>query len=263
MMTEVTPQGEDTDAEESVAPAQYRKATPRRLGSVPTHPQSKLSAAQGRYKSYFDRKVGFRLVFSAGDFGYLDRLPRALIETDLKDPERLDGSTAQTLHSLLQRSEGPYCSRAATERVGSTVQDGPSTSVSIDCVTKVPTRRRAAQSSAASGGEDKLEAAIIKAATGGALPYRTRMEPIWAERVRISTSSKNSSGKAARRQAYNIVLGGSAKTFRRTHTSAPSCYRSSLLTGTGERFRKATGFRPTAMAVGIQTTLSATVVEAS
>lgn len=83
-----------------------------------------------------------------------------LSNTERLDPGRVDGNTTDASRKLLPKSEKPYCVRLATDTGVHIVQDGVTTSVSIDCVTKVPTATRVAQSSATAGGDSKLKATI-------------------------------------------------------------------------------------------------------
>lgn len=71
-------------------PLQYKQATFCRLKHVPTHTESKLSAARRRYKSNFDRKVSFLPVFNVGVLVYVEKPPCALTEAERRETKRLE-----------------------------------------------------------------------------------------------------------------------------------------------------------------------------
>lgn len=82
IMTGVSSHGRGTNTEENTGPVQYKRATLRRLRSVPVHALLKLSAAQRRYKSDLDCKANFRPVINGEDFEYVSRPLRALTKAE-------------------------------------------------------------------------------------------------------------------------------------------------------------------------------------
>lgn len=161
----MAPQEKDTAAKENIGPAQYRRATLRRLCNVLAHARSKLSAAQSRYKTDFGRKVSFRSVTNAGDFVYFDRPPHESTKAEMQNPVHLNGNITNSSRKLLPKSEASYCVRMAIDTVVHSVWDAVTTSVSIDRIREVSSRRRAVRSFAATGGKDESEAVVIEAAT--------------------------------------------------------------------------------------------------
>ena len=95
----------------------------------------KLTAAQRRYETDFDKKVRFRPVIAVGDSVYVDRLPRPLTNTRRGDLPS-DGGAPSV--KLLPKMEGPFPVRSATETTVVVDQDGVSNRESFDRVAKMP-----------------------------------------------------------------------------------------------------------------------------
>lgn len=163
VVTGVTLQRRHAIAEENMGPVQCKRKTLHLLTNVPSHALSRLSAAGRRYKSDFDRKMSFSPVTNAEDFVYVDRPLQALTDAERPEAECLNENIREASPKLLQNSEELYCARSATETVVHIDRDGVTTSVSTDGVTKIPTGHRAAQPSAATGGEVALETIITEA----------------------------------------------------------------------------------------------------
>lgn len=200
------------------------------------HARSKLSSVQRRFRIDFNRIVSFRPVVNAEDFEYFDRPPRAVTEAERRDPRRLPKDTTEASRKLVPQSEGLYCVRSVTETVVHIVSDGETTSVSINHVTRVPTGPRALQSSPATGGKAKSEAAITEAAAGTGATVQNPTETGSVREEEETMSLKTSSAIAARERACSTVLGGTSTILEETKTSPPSCCRNTPLTGTGKWF---------------------------
>lgn len=87
-MTEGTFQRKDLDADENIGPIQYKQAPLCSLRNLLALVKSKVSAAQRRYKSSFDRSVSFCPVISPG-FVYVGRPSRPLTEAGKQKTGRL------------------------------------------------------------------------------------------------------------------------------------------------------------------------------
>ena len=122
----------------------------------------KLTAAQRRYKTEFDRKVRIRPVITVGDFVYFDRPPRPLTSTDRGDLP-CDGGAPSV--KLLPKTEGRFPVRFATGTTVVVDQDGVSNRVTNDRVTKMPQGPRdvnvAATTPPAAGREPETAAEYV------------------------------------------------------------------------------------------------------
>ena len=121
--------------EEPPTPVLYKRATLRKLRDTLQCTRMKLTAAQRRYKTDFDKKVRFRPVIAVWDFVYVDRPPQQLTSTEWGDLPSDGGGLSV---KLLPKTEGPFRVRSATETTVVADQNGVSNRVSIDRVTKMP-----------------------------------------------------------------------------------------------------------------------------
>lgn len=131
----------------------------------------------------------------------MDRPPRALAKAKTRDPEYSDGNTTDVLPKLLPKSEGPCCLRSATDTVVHTAQDGVTTSVCIDHVTKFSTGCHVSQLSGPTGGETDLEAKITEAATGAGATVQDSENRFGRKKMKKTRSSGNLSGIAVQKRA--------------------------------------------------------------
>ena len=129
------PQDAVSNTEDPRTPVQYKRATLRKLRDALERTRVKLTAAQRRYKTDFDKKVRFRSVIAVGDLVYDDRPRRPLTSTEREGPPS-DGGAPSV--KLLPKTEGPFRVLSATETTVVVDQDGVSNRVSIDRATKMP-----------------------------------------------------------------------------------------------------------------------------
>ena len=129
------PQDAVSNTEDPQTPLQYKRATLRKLREAFERTRVKLTAAQRRYKTDFDKKVRFRLVTPVGEFVYVDRPPRQLTSTEREDLPS-DGGAPSV--ELLPKTEGPFRVRSATGTTVVVNQNGVSNRVRVDLVTKMP-----------------------------------------------------------------------------------------------------------------------------
>ena len=161
---------------------QYKRATLRKLRDLLDRARTKLTASQKRYKEDFDKKV--RLVVGAGDFVYVDRLPRPL--TSVERHTRAQGTTGTDELSvkLLPKTEGLFRVRSAMDTTVLIEQDGVENRVSIDRVTKMPrrpgdtvtpaTRTESDEEAATPGAEHVVERIVRHRTARGGVEYKVR-----------------------------------------------------------------------------------------
>lgn len=124
---------------------------------------------------------------------YVDGPACALTETERLNTGHLDEAITDASRKLSPELERPYCLRSANETVVHIVPDGLTRTVSIVCVTTVPTGPRVVQPSATIDGEAESEQPSQK-------PFSTRGETVRSERTKKSLASENSSAMTARTQ---------------------------------------------------------------
>ena len=118
----------------------YKRTTLRKLRDALDRARTKSTASQKRYKDDFDKKVCFRPVVGVGDFFDVNRPPRPL--TSIERRTRAHGTTGTDELSvkLLPRTGAPSRVRSATDTTVLIEQDSVENRVSIDRVTKIPSR---------------------------------------------------------------------------------------------------------------------------
>ncbi|CAN8068757.1 unnamed protein product [Agarophyton chilense] len=121
----------------ALTPAQVKRNTLVMLRRALKHAESRLTAAQKRYKADYDRRVTNVVSVSSGQYVYIDNPPsgRRPRPGDEADDEAIDSDINS---KLLPKSVGPHKVLNASDPTVTVDQDGIPNTISIDRITVAP-----------------------------------------------------------------------------------------------------------------------------